>query len=239
MRNTTFITLLIAGCTTLAQAQTLIPKVGVTISSLAAETRVDGDGITSTTDYGNQTGFTLGVGYNVPVTAFGSIMLSLQPEFNYIQKGYTAHTEGEYSVGEAYYQVTGKSKFTLNYVEIPVLTKFECGMGNIKVALYVGPSLGFAFGGKYKTTIVSTEDGGEAVNQSFKGKVRFYDSDEPNETSLDHNVDFGLQGGAAVTLLNRVTVDVRYGAALTNLVHDDKTKNKVIQFTVGMPISLR
>lgn len=238
MRNTTLISFFILGTVTLAEAQTLIPKAGITLSSIAAKEMVDEYGATSTTDYGNQTGFTLGVGYNVPVTAIGSVMVSLQPEFNYIQKGYTAHTEGEYAMGEAYYHVTGKSKFTLNYLEIPVITKFEYGIGNVKVALYAGPSLGFALGGKYKATIAS-DDGGETVSDSFNGKIRFYDSDEENEISFDHNVDFGLQGGAAVTFLNRIMLDVRYGMALTDLAHDQKTKNKAIQFTVGVPISLR
>jgi hypothetical protein len=238
MRKITHIILLILSSATLTRAQTLIPKAGITISSLGADSGVtEGNGITSDIGYSSQNGFTIGLGYNLPVTTIGKVMFSVQPEFNYIQKGYKIAVNGEYYLNEAYYQVTSKTEYNLHYLEIPVLAKFEYGADKIKVALYTGPSLGFALGGKYKTHIAST-DGGETVNTSYKGKIVFYDTHEENEVGLDHNIDFGLQSGAAITFLNRIVLDVRYGMSLTDITHDQKSKNRVLQFTVGVPISL-
>lgn len=237
MRKTTHIILLILSSATLTQAQTLIPKAGFVISSLGADEEVrSGNGTTSKTEYSSQNGFTFGLGYNLPVTTLNKVMFSLQPEFNFIRKGYKTSTAGEFYLGEVYHQITSKSEITLHYMEIPVLAKFEYGSDQIKVALYAGPSLGFALGGKYKVNMAT--DDGETVNAEYKGKIKFYDTNEENEIGFDHNVDFGLQGGGAVTFMKYITVDVRYGMSLTDLHHDQKSKNKTLQFTVGVPISL-
>jgi hypothetical protein len=214
-------------------AQTLIPRVGIT----SATATMEYSDLTTDQNTGSITGVVVGLGYSMPVSTFGKVMFSLQPEFNFLQKGFTNTTSGEFQIGEAIYEFTGENKHTLNYLEIPVLSKFEYGSDKFKVALFAGPSLGFALGGRYTST--SRVDTGEEVKvYESKGKIVFYDSNEEDTSSLDHNIDFGIQGGASFTFFKRVSLDVRYGRSFTNLTHDSDSKHKVLQFSVGVPISL-
>jgi hypothetical protein len=234
MRKTTqIILLLLVGCTTLAQAQTIIPKVGLTLSTWKTEEAPEG------TEYSSnrKSGFTVGVGYNVPVTTLGKVMFSLQPEISYVQKGFKNESTGEFQIGEQIFQFEASNENRINYIEIPVLAKFEYGTDQFKVGLYAGPSIGFALGGTYHSK--STVDTGDEIKvYESKGDIVFYPSDEPGDVSFDHNIEFGIQGGAVFTVLNRVSLDVRYGQSLTDIYHDSKSRNSVLQFSVGVPIKL-
>ena len=233
MRKTTLIIFLLIGSMAISQAQTLIPKVGISLSNLQTEDAPGG------TEYNSsfKNGFTLGLACNIPVTAFGDIQFSLQPEFNYIQKGFNNTSSGEYQIGEQIFEFHADNKQRINYIEIPVLAKFEYGFNNIKVGVYAGPSLGFALSGKFKSE--SRVDTGEGIEvYKSEGKIIFYGTDKENTLSMDHNIDFGIQGGAVVTVFDRISLDVRYGQSLTNLYHDSKSKNEVLQFTVGVPLKL-
>jgi hypothetical protein len=234
MRKTTqIILLLIIGSISVTQAQTLIPKAGLTLATMSTEDAPEGSEYNNT----SKTGFTIGIGYSFPVATLGSVVFSLQPEVGYVQKGFKGKSSGEFQIGEQIFQFKGDNEHTLNYLEFPVLAKFEYGSDKFKVGLYTGPSIGFALGGKYKTK--STVDTGETIEvYESEGKIVFYEADEPDVVSFDHNVDFGIQGGAVFTVFNRVSLDVRYGQSLTDIYHDAKSKNQVLQFTVGVPISL-
>jgi Outer membrane protein beta-barrel domain len=232
MRTSAVLFLALIGSVTLVKGQTIIPRIGITSATATMER---GD-LTTGQNTGSITGLTFGVGYNLPVSTFGKVMFSLQPEFVYLQKGFTVQTSGEFNIGEAIYQFEGENKNTLNYLEIPVLSKFEYGSDKFKVALFAGPSIGFALGGRYKSE--SRVDTGEEVEvYTSKGKIVFYDANEENTASFDHNIDFGIQGGASFTFFNRVSLDVRYGKSFTNLIHDVDSKHKVLQFSVGVPIA--
>jgi hypothetical protein len=234
MRKSAVFIFALIGSITFVNAQTLIPRAGITSATATAEKSE----LTTDQNTGSITGVVLGLGYNMPVSTLGKVMFSLQPEFNYLQKGYTLGISGEYNIGEAIYQFTGESKQKLNYLEIPVLAKFEYGADKFKVALFAGPSIGFALGGRY-TTKMRVDTGEEVQHFEYKGKIVFYDSNEENTSSLDHNIDFGIQGGASFTFFKYVTLDVRYGRSFTNLIHDQDSKNKVLQFSVGVPITLK
>jgi hypothetical protein len=168
-------------------------------------------------------------------------MFSLQPELNYIQKGYKGNSSGEFNIGEAYYEYKGDNEIKLNYIEIPVLAKFEFGSNKFKFAAFAGPSLGFALGGKYKSTSY-VDNVSEEKTEVYKseGDIVFYRPEgNSGDTQFDHNIDFGIQGGASVTFFNHVTLDVRYGRGLTDLNHVTESKNRVIQFSVGVPITIK
>jgi opacity protein-like surface antigen len=114
-------------------SQTIIPKVGATLSNWGGD---DIDGTDA------KLGLTLGVGFNFPL-ATGPI--SLQPELNFAQKGWKA-SEGDASV-----------KVTINYIEIPVLIKASFGEAT-KFYLNAGPSLAIGLGGKIKAKDGSMEE---------------------------------------------------------------------------------
>jgi len=50
-------------------------------------------------------------------------------------------------------------------------------------------------------------------------------------------MDIGLQRGGGVLIDGKVFIEARYGLGLTDLSDDVTAKNRVIQFTVHLPLS--
>lgn len=228
---------LVAGSVSLMQAQTLVPRIGTTIATTTIE---QANNQSQSGKISSQTGFTFGLGYNVSVKALGKVMFSLQPEVTYIQKGYAMSIAGEYQVGEQIFPYTGESQFTLNYLEFPVLAKFEFGGDKVKVGAFAGPSIGFGLGGKYKS-IFNVDSGEQGIEtHENEGGIVFHRRElNSGDAEFDHNIDFGLQAGASVTFIKYVQLDVRYGMGLSDLRHGDESKNRVFQVGVSMPIRFR
>lgn len=216
--------------TVCAEAQTFIPKAGISLSKLAA----DGED-SEEFEPKNKIGFTIGVGYNIEL----SDVISLQPELNFIQKGFRI----DESLEEDGYEVSVKSKLTMNYIEIPLLVKATFGEST-KFFFSAGPSLGIGMGGKMKTE-ASVNYMGTSFSETSEGKVHFGDepeNPEENEVYIPERLDIGLQVGAGVIIIEKIMIDVRYGYGLTNLNGDDtdgSSYNRAFQFTVGVPLSLK
>ncbi|HRJ31041.1 MAG TPA: porin family protein [Cyclobacteriaceae bacterium] len=223
--------------TTFASAQTLsiIPKIGATFSTVATE---------FDENIKSKPGFTLGAAVNYGLTD----MLSVQPELNFIQKGfkeeYSESWDEEVDGRWFYYQNDFKQVVTINYIELPVLARATFGKVT-KFHVMAGPSLGFALGGKYKQEGSFTESYDDEVfvyPNDAKGSIKFGkipDGYEGNDRYIDNRIDFGLQFGGGVLVANKILLEVRYGLGLSNSAESTATyekKNRVIQFTVGMPI---
>lgn len=188
-----------------AFSQSIIPKAGVTLSKWG------GDDLE---DIKFNVGFTVGVGFNFPL---GTGPISLQPELNFIQKGWKAED------GDA----TAKAK--LNYLEIPILVKATFGEAT-KFYLNAGPSIGLGFGGKLKA---------EEGSLSEEVDVKFGDGDDEDALYIEKRTDVGLQLGGGVIVAEKVMIDLRYGLGLTSLFEDATIKNNVLQFTIGIPLGLK
>lgn len=234
MRKSAVLFLVMLGSATFVKAQTLIPRIGIT----SATGTFEKGALTTDQSTSSITGITVALGYNAPIANFGKVVFALQPEVNYIQKGASIKSDGEFYIGEAIYTSKNTSKQTINYLEFPVLARFEYGSDKFKVAVFTGPSVGFGLGGRYE--VESRVETGETVEvYTSKGKIVFYDQNgEENTASLDHNIDFSVQAGAAFTFFKHIQLDVRYGHGLTNKSHYVDSKNRVLQFSVGVPISL-
>lgn len=230
----------VIGTITVSQAQTIIPKVGFVLSSTNAAASSDEYGWD--TDLSSGTGFSFGVGYNLPVGTIGSGVFSVQPELTFIQKGFKAEVSGEVNIGEPYYDFVLDQQIKLNYLEVPVLAKIEFGSSTAKFSFIAGPSFGYALGGKTKGTL-TLDDGYEKLKENADGKIKFGDQPEDeyftNDIYFDNRLDIGLQVGAGVTIYNKVAIEVRYGLGFTNLSDDDDSANRAIQFTVGVPLTLK
>lgn len=215
-------------------AQTIIPKVGMTLSTLDGETFASQPG--EFDSYKNVTGFSFGVGYRI---GFGDF-ISLQPELLFIQKGWKNESGYENNDGVNFYRSQYTKVSKLNYIELPVLVRIAFGPDNFKFHVNAGPSVGFGINGKYKEDFLETY-GGTPFELSNKGDVKFEDRPEGYEgydQYYPNRIEFGAQIGGGVTLFNKVMIDVRYGLGLTDLSDDEKSKNRVLQFTVGVPIRL-
>ncbi len=125
-------------CTAVQAQMSVIPKVGVTFSSIVSEDDTEGQVA--------KTGFMAGVGVNLPVI---EDLFSIQPELLYIQKGSAFEAE----------DFDFKFSQTLNYIEIPVLAKLAFGGDMVKFHIAAGPSVGFGLGGNYKLTAPSGKPG--------------------------------------------------------------------------------
>lgn len=103
----------------------------------------------------------------VPRTSVGLIgefgitdMFAVQPEVNFIQKGYKTTVQNE---------ITHDYKVLLNYVEVPVLFKGKFGTEMLKLNVVLGPTFGYAFNGK-------TDHNGTKTDINFSNdQIKQYD----------------------------------------------------------------
>jgi hypothetical protein len=163
-------------------------------------------------------GFTLGMGFNLPV---GSGPISIQPELNFIQKGSKTNLD--------IFGTTYSSKLKLNYLEVPVLVKATFG-STTKFYFNAGPSIALGLGGKMKVTEGSTSE---------EADVKFGEGEDEETLYVEKKTDFGLQFGGGVIIAEKVMIDLRFGAGLSSLFEDETVKNNVLQFTVGIPLNLK
>jgi hypothetical protein len=186
LKNLTATVLLLLGTTSIVNAQERIAtsgsstkfgiKGGVNFSNLYTE---------DVTDENVLTGFHLGAFVELPLTA----AISLQPEVAYSTKG----AENEYDNATA----SGRVKFRLNYIEVPVLLKFNI---TNRFNIHAGPYVAFLVDSK-----ITDEDNDGSVN--FENEV---DEDNLN------NVDFGLAAGLGIDFGN-LGIGARYNYGLTTV----------------------
>lgn len=163
-----------------AQAQLeieVIPKAGLSLGFWSD--RVDGEPEDSNLRPGLAIGAALGLGINE--------LISIQPELLFIQKGGSAPNV--------------ELKRTINYLELPVLARFN--FSGFHVA--AGPYLGFALGGKLKT-----EEGERNLEIG---------SDEANDDLKP--LDFGAYIGGGYSLdigSGKLMFDARLGWGFPNLL---------------------
>lgn len=166
-------------------------------------------------------------------------LFSVQPEISFVQKGFRVDAEGEFISIEQPESIQSHQEFTINYLEIPILGKYELGFEKMKLSIYGGPYVAFGLGGRYKSTSTRTSGGLTETFIDTQGSVKFFKSRNPSDANFDHNIDFGFQVGMGLNCFNKVILEARFGNSFTNLNEYMESKNKVFQFTVGVPIYLR
>ncbi len=216
-------------------AQTLIPKIGISLSTLGASEHVP----MMINSFSSQSGYTIGVGYSIPVKPNGISLFSIQPEILFVQKGFKVDAQGEFIFVEQLSLINTHQEYTVNYLEFPVLAKYELGSDNFRFSFYAGPSIAFGLGGKYKAVATRTTEGGTEQFINTEGSIKFYKSKNTSDINFDHNVDVGLQVGVGITLFNKVMVEARYGNSFTDLNEERESKNRLIQLILEVPIALK
>nr|MCU0358436.1 PorT family protein [Cyclobacteriaceae bacterium] len=180
--------------TTALYAQSIIPRIGMTVSRTNAEDE-------QFIEQKSVTGFVLGVAAEWPLNA----SLSVQPEFNFVQKGFGVKAD----ISDQGLTVQVDNRTTINYLELPVLLKYYVNDADTRVYLIAGPSIGYGLGGKAKSK-VDTDFFGTNLSVTVNGKVKFgdpppgYNPLEDTEIYFDNRIDFGLQGGLGVLIKNAV-----------------------------------
>ena len=191
----------------LATPSTASAQVGVLVGLNVANVNFDVTDTNVSVNGDAQTGLVAGLSFNMPVQS----IFSVEVDALFAQKG-TKFTFAEFGLVD-----TGKMK--LNYVDVPVLGKFNLtGPAPVGVHLLVGPSFNFKISEKFEENGVELDDEEE-------------DQIETVETALV--IGGGVHMGA-------FRVDVRYGIGLSNILKDSASdgffvgKNRVFSILVGI-----
>jgi opacity protein-like surface antigen len=141
---------------------------------------------------------------------------AIQPEFRYIQRGYGIDFELNSGVQTA--TVEGTLKF--DYIDIPVLARYDIPAPGFTPHLLAGPTLGFNVNSEFEA------DGPAGTNTQ----------DLSDGTS---STDFGLEFGAGVGFnlaASTLSVDLRYGIGLSDIneeSEDISLQNRAFMITAG------
>jgi hypothetical protein len=141
---------------------------------------------------------------------------SLQPEVLYVQKG----AKFSFSEGE----ITGTAKFNVDYVEIPLLLKYNLISSGLTIpSVYAGPYFGF----NTRARLVFEMEGYPSEYLELKDEIK--------------NTEFGLALGLGVAQkmgLMKLTLDARYDLGLTNIAEEaegpESIKTRTWLFMVGL-----
>ncbi len=150
---------------------------------------------------------------------------AIQPELLYTQNG----GRNKYSVLE----INTEREYRVHYLEVPVLLKVMAGnaeYNGVGVHFGVGPFVGYALNGKWKsTTSVFGSD-----NIVTENDFTFDEEDDARR------LNYGIIGAAGVSF-GRLVFDLRYNYGLNNLLDSDANNNndnyKILQ-TRGLALTL-
>jgi hypothetical protein len=153
----------------------------------------------------SRSGFTAGLTYD-----FGIPMspITIQPGVFYAQKGVSSSGE------------IGNGEIKLDYIEIPVVAKFDFILDNplLTPHVYFGPYLGFNINAEAEGSLDGS-DGSSSVDISDETK----------------GTDFGVVVGAGADI-TKFNVGLRYSAGLTDIAENDNIdgKNGVFSIVAGI-----
>ena len=218
------------------EAQTITPYAGVTLSSNNVDLTADG------VDFKvkPRVGFTVGANYEYQMGILGKGIFSVVGGIGFVQKGVTSDaTVILDSEGEWHLDLYAEENYTINYLEVPVMAKYELGSDKLRYHFFAGPSIAYGLGGKYKANLSYNDEFYEP--ETVKGDIRFGNEPSENENDMyfDNRIDVGLQVGGGVNIHNKLSVDLKYGFGLSDLMDDTTSKNRAWQLTIGVPLALK
>jgi hypothetical protein len=165
----------------------------------------------------NKMGFGGGVYVAIPVTP----SFEIQPELLYTAKGVKASDAGV------------DAALRLNYVEIPVLARWNFTASSVTPHLYAGPAIAF------KTGCTFTASGQGTSISANCADLQSGDPAVPPVTFAA--VDFGVVagGGLSFDLGGRhATVGARYNVGLKNIASSGDAKNRTLSFLASFEVPL-
>ena len=140
-------------------------------------------------------------------------VVSFGPELHWMQKGFKAE---DFDIVDENGTITiGEATATLNYLELPLLVKFNFGGEDVKMFVMAGPSVGYLLSGKYEFDGVEQDEDYDFVNR----------------------LDVGAQLGAGVHL-GPVVVDVRYMLGLSNYAKDNPAVEDIKNTGFGLGVGI-
>ena len=220
-----------------SNAQTIIPKVGITYSKTS---RSDADTEYHYKEVNFRQGFMAGVALQIsPEDGF-----FFQPELLYIQKGYEVSEKAREGVSSVAKYYLHRDNCLLEYLEIPLLIMKEIKVGKrIKFYPQFGMNISYGLGGKLHYYLFIEDYSGQITEVSYTAKVKFteYQNGHPNDLYLKTPIDFGFLGGVSILLFDKIFFEIRYNLGLRKFefysYDEEDAYNKCFQFSVGVPIA--
>ena len=220
-----------------SNAQTIIPKVGLTYSKTS---RSDAETVYHYKEVNFRQGFMAGVALQIPLEDG----YFFQSELLYIQKGQETSEKGKEGVSSVAKYYLHRDNCLLEYLEIPLLIKKEIRVGK-KVKFYpqFGMNLSYGLGGKLHYYLFIEDFSGQITEVSYTSKVKFteYQNGHPNDFYLKTPFDFGFQGGVGILLFDKIFFEIRYNLGLRKFefysYDEEDAYNKSFQFCVGIPVA--
>lgn len=155
----------------------------------------------------------LNLGAAIPLFHFGPI--AIVPEIYYAQKG----AEQSSATG-----LFNPFEVRLDYIEVPVLARFNLGGSTIRPYLQAGPS--FAWQLDCAVTLQSAGAGTDDCGESLNDELKDYDQG----IVFGGGLDFALAGIGALNL------DARFERGLARIAEDADLKNQAFTLMLGWQI---
>ena len=192
-------------------------------------------------------GFTAGAAFNLPIKSITNF--SVQPELLYTQKGFGA--AGSEGINSA------KDIFHINYINLPLLAKYNIVKNKFGFFANLGPSFGYALNGKY-----SSDRTGDGVESNVSGKIKFgkdapadYNGNDAYISKDDvRRFDVGAVAGIGASYKvgkGSIQLEARYEQGFTNFSKKDpafgndksgsflRSKNSAFSVMLGYAISIK
>lgn len=137
--------------------------------------------------------------------------LIFQPEFIYTQKGHTY----KFNVADVF----TKHAVSLDYLEVPLLLKFNLPVGIVKIQPFAGAALAYMIRASDKQTV--TDDNVTTITtHNVKDDMNHFGA--------------GIVFGAEVVIVEDFVAGGRYVLGMTNIYENDRdTQNGVLMLNVG------
>ena len=144
-----------------------------------------------------------------------------QPELLYTMKGVKFSYDDEYYYDGYYYDYEVEQTVSMNYIEVPMLFKYNMQMSSFMLQPYIGPSVGLLMSAKIKTEVdVEGEEDSETTDI------------KDDCTSLE----LGAHLGVDAVLNEKYVFGLRYNYGLSNIWdgEGDDVFNRGFMLTAGM-----
>ena len=152
----------------------------------------------------------LGASISLPVEWKIADNFAIQPELNFIQKGFKVDQSDAIDID--------RTRFKVNYLELPILAKFLMPAGDIELYAAVGPYLGYALNGTIQWQYTQTISGQTTLITSEEDVA--FKEDKDAEAVL-RRLDLGMVFSTGVQVPvgpGSILLDVRYSLGILNVV---------------------
>lgn len=234
IKKIVLLSILLINIRCLAQEIYIIPQVG-----LNANTYDFGETSSNLSNQRFSPGVSAGVGLNIALDELRTFIL--QPEINYSMRNNRTDHISSGTMNEA---LTIQQKSTLHYLEIPLLARFDFGIGT-RYYFNAGPSFSYALGGREK--LESDEPRIQSYNRSADFDNRFNRTDW--SALIGGGIEFPFNDGFLVldarfswgfkTLYkSREIQRVDNEGNLTSTIVGPEGKNRIFTLNIGYALPL-